>query len=301
MQNKHTLKDWFVATRPWSFTASGLTVLTALFYLRWLVGEVDWTNGLVAMVGIILFHAAGNMWSDYFDYQSGVDRVEGAYSSDSSLVRGNFTPNQLRNFALCMLIVAIAVGLWLLFHSGWTLLWIGLGGLICTLGYPYLKYHALGDLDILLAYGFLPAIGTSYVVLGAVDWRVLWIALPVGLLVDSILHANNTRDMKTDRQASILTMAHGLGKRLSVALYIFEQLFPFCWVVCCVPFGKFPVLSLMVVAVMRVAMGNCRLMRDYNERNDPAAIAMLDQRSAQMQMLFCVVMILSLVVDSWVL
>jgi 1,4-dihydroxy-2-naphthoate octaprenyltransferase len=61
MQQKHTLKDWIVATRPWSFTASGLTVLTALFYLRWLTGEVDWQNGLLAVLGIILFHAAGNV------------------------------------------------------------------------------------------------------------------------------------------------------------------------------------------------------------------------------------------------
>ena len=80
MEKKLTLKDWIVATRPWSFTASGLTVLTALFYLRWLTGEVDWQNGLLAVLGIILFHAAGNMWSDYFDYNSGVDRVEGAYT-----------------------------------------------------------------------------------------------------------------------------------------------------------------------------------------------------------------------------
>lgn len=299
MQKRHTLKDWFIATRPWSFTASGLTVLTVLFYLRWLNGAVDWTNGLVAVAGIILFHAAGNMWSDYFDYQSGVDRVEGAYSSDNSLVREVFAPKQLRNFALCVLVVAVAVGLWLLFRSGWTLLWIGLGGLICTLGYPYLKYHALGDLDILLAYGFLPAIGTSYVALGMIDWRVLWVALPIGLLVDAILHANNTRDMATDRKASIRTMAGSLGKRASVALYIFEELFPFCWVALSVPFGKFPFLALIVVAVMRVAMGNSRLIREFNDEGDPAVIASLDQRSAQMQMLFCVVIIIALAVDIW--
>lgn len=300
MQQKHTLKDWIVATRPWSFTASGLTVLTALFYLRWLTGEVDWQNGLLAVLGIILFHAAGNMWSDYFDYNSGVDRVEGAYSSDSSLVRGVFTPKQLRNYALTLLVPAIAVGLFLLVRSGWGLLWIGLGGLICTLGYPYLKYRALGDLTILMAYGFLPAIGTSYVALGTIDWRVLWIALPVGLLVDAILHANNTRDMATDRAASIRTMAHGLGKRASVVLYILEQLLPFCWVVLCAPFGKFPFLALIIVAVMRVALANCAMMRTYNESDNPADIASLDQRSAQLQMLFCVVMIIALSVDTWI-
>ncbi len=300
MQQKHTLKDWMMATRPWSFTASGLTVLTVLFYLRWLTGEVDWTNGLWAVGAIILFHASGNTWSDYFDYTSGVDRVEGAYSVPT-LTQGFFAPKQIRNLALGLLVVAVAAGLTLMLRTGWTLLWIGLGGLVCTLGYPYLKYHALGDLTILAAYGFLPAIGTSYVAVGQIDWRVLWIALPVGLLVDSILHANNTRDMRTDRRADIRTMAQGLGRRCSVALYIFEVLFPFCWVVLCVPFGKFPLLALIVVAVMRMAIINSRMMRTYNEEEDPALIASLDQRSAQLQMLFCVVMILTLAVDCWAL
>ena len=297
MQQKHSLKDWIVATRPWSFTASGLTVLTALFYLRWLVGEVDWQNGLLAVLGIILFHAAGNMWSDYFDYTSGVDRVEGAYSSDSSLVRGVFTPKQLRNYALTLLVPAIAVGLFLLFRSGWTLLWIGLGGLICTLGYPYLKYRALGDLTILMAYGFLPAIGTSYVALGVIDWRVLWIALPVGLLVDAILHANNTRDAKTDRKADIRTMAMGMGVRASAILYVLEQLLPFAWVVLLIPFGIFPWLSILVTFIMRFAINNARSMREFKETGDVVTIADLDQRSAQTQLLFAVVLSLSFVID----
>lgn len=301
MKRTYTLKDWLIATRPWSFSASGLTVLTVLFYQHWLTETVDWRLGLLAVVGIILFHAAGNMWSDCFDYTSGVDRAEGAYSSDSSLVRGVFAPKQLRNFALSILVVAVAVGLYLVWQTGWTLLWIGVGGLICTLGYPYLKYHALGDLDILLAYGFLPAIGTSYVAVGEIDWRVLWIALPVGLLVDSILHANNTRDMQTDRKAGIRTMAHGLGQRASAVLYVFEVLFPFCWVVLCVPFGKFPYLALIIVAVMKVAMCNSRLMREYRETDDPTLIAGLDQRSALLQLLFCVVMIISFSVEIWVL
>jgi 1,4-dihydroxy-2-naphthoate octaprenyltransferase len=296
MQQKHTLKDWLIATRPWSFTASGLTVLTALIYLWWLTGEVNWTNGVMAIVGIILFHASGNTWSDYHDYRSGVDTVEGAYAVQT-LAGGFFAPKQVRNLSLGLLVVAVAVGLWLLWQSGWGLLWIGLGGLICTIGYPALKYRALGDFTILMAYGFLPAIGTSYVAVGEVDWRVLWVALPIGLLVDSILHANNTRDMATDGKAGIRTMAHGLGLRASAALYVFEVLFPFVWVVVLVPFGIFPLWSLLLVLVMRVAMGLSRTMREYKESGKIELIAPLDQRSAALQMLFCLVMIVSLVVD----
>lgn len=298
MAKKHTLKDWIMVTRPWSFTASGLTVVTALVYLNWLTGAVDWGYGWWAVGAIILFHAAGNTWSDYHDFRSGVDTVEGAISIPT-LREGIFTPKQVRNLSLILLALAVASGVALMYFTGWWLLAIGIGGILCTLCYPYLKYRALGDLVILLAYGFLPAIGTSFVALGHIDWRVLWVALPVGLLVDAILHANNTRDMATDRRASIRTMAHGLGLRGSVVLYVLEVLFPFVWVAVLVPFKIFPLWSLMLVAVMRVAMRNSAQMRAYKETENPAEIATLDQRSAQLQMLFCLVMIASLLLDGY--
>lgn len=296
MNRKPTFKDWLIATRPWSFTASALSVVVVLVYLEWLTGAVNWTNGVLAIVGIILFHAAGNTWSDYFDFRSGVDTVEGAISVDT-IKGGLFRPEQIRNLSLGLLVPGIIIGLWLLFTTGWTLLWIGLGGVICTLFYPHLKYRALGDLVIVLAYGLLPALGTSWVAVGEIDWRVLWAALPVALLVDSILHANNTRDAKTDRKADIRTMAMGMGVRASAILYVLEQLFPFAWVVLLIPFGIFPWLSILVTFIMRFAINNARSMREFKETGDVVTIADLDQRSAQTQMLFAVVLSLSFVID----
>lgn len=296
MNRKPTFKDWLFATRPWSFTASALSVVVVLVYLEWLTGAVNWANGVLAIVGIILFHAAGNTWSDYFDFRSGVDTVEGAISVDT-LKGGLFRPEQIRNLSLGLLVPGIIIGLWLLFTTGWTLLWIGLGGVICTLFYPHLKYRALGDLVIVLAYGLLPALGTSWVAVGEIDWRVLWAALPVALLVDSILHANNTRDAKTDRKADIRTMAMGMGVRASAILYVLEQLFPFAWVVLLIPFGIFPWLSILVTFIMRFAINNARSMREFKETGDVVTIADLDQRSAQTQLLFAVVLSLSFVID----
>lgn len=296
MSQKHTFKDWLIATRPWSFTASALSVVTVLVYLEWLTGAVNWTNGALAILGIILFHAAGNTWSDYFDYRTGVDTVEGAISVDT-IKGGLFTPEQIRNLAIGLLIPGILIGLWLLYATGWGLLWIGLGGLICTLFYPHLKYRALGDLVIIMAYGLLPALGASWVAVGELDWRVLWVAFPVALLVDSILHANNTRDAATDRKANIRTMAMGMGVRASSILYVMEMLIPFLWVVILIPFGIFPWISLLVIFVMRIALQNTRMMREFKDTGDSSVIAMLDQRSAQTQMLYALVISVSFLID----
>lgn len=298
MKQKKSLKAWFFATRPWSFTASGLSVLATLVYLAWLGCEVDWTLGILAIVGIVLFHAAGNTWSDYHDFKKGVDNDE-AICIDT-LTKGHFSPGEIRTLSLMLLLLGIGVGLYLMVQSGWWLLLIGAGGLLCTLLYPPLKYRALGDLVILLAYGFLPALGTSYVALGEVDWRVLWMAVPVGLLVDAILHANNTRDMVSDGRAHIRTMAMEMGVRASVVLYVLEQLVPFVWVVVLIPFGVFPLSAFLAVVVMRFALRNTRLMREYGETGDPAIIAPLDQLSAQVQMLFVVAMVAAMGIDLWI-
>ena len=34
--NKHSFKSWLLATRPWSFPASGMPILVTLAYLFWL-------------------------------------------------------------------------------------------------------------------------------------------------------------------------------------------------------------------------------------------------------------------------
>ena len=217
-----------IAVRPWSIPASAMPIIVTLTYIYWKGAEIDWFNGVFALVGMVLFHLAGNTWSDYFDYKKKVD-ADDTYGA-KTLTTGMFEPKEIKTLSVCLLAGGIACGVALLALSGLPLLWIGLAGVACTLLYPTMKFNALGDLDILLTFAFLPTIGTSYVATGAIDWSVLVIALPVGLITDGILHCNNTRDMLTDRRAGIKTMAMGLGTKFSAWLYGFEMIFPYVWI-----------------------------------------------------------------------
>ena len=73
MERKHTLKDWVVAVRPWSFPASAMPVIVSLAYLFAAHEDMDWFNGVWALVNIVIFHAAGNTRSDYFDFRKGAN------------------------------------------------------------------------------------------------------------------------------------------------------------------------------------------------------------------------------------
>lgn len=284
---KHTLKEWIFALRPWSFPASAMPIVVTLAYLFWKGAEVNWVLGLWALVGMVLFHCTGNVWSDYFDFRKKVD-AEDTFGA-KTMTTGMFQPHEIRNLALGLLVVSVACGLGLLAVTGLPLLWIGIAGVACTLLYPVLKYNALGDFDIVMAFAFLPTLGTSYAATGVIDWNVLLVALPVGLITDGILHSNNGRDVVTDRRAGITTMAMSMGPEKSVWLFGFEMLFPYIWVAALSMAGLLPLHTVVIFLTLPIAIGNARTM-SKSLKAGSEIIADLDVRTANLQLLFSVLL-----------
>ena len=130
--NRHSIKEWAIAVRPWSFPASAMPVAVTLAYMLWKSGEegttagMDWIYGLWALVNIVIFHAAGNTWSDYFDYRKSVD-AEDTFGV-RTLTGGMFTPDEIIRLSTGLLALALAGGTGLMLLTGLPLLWIGLGG-----------------------------------------------------------------------------------------------------------------------------------------------------------------------------
>lgn len=291
---KHSLKDWILATRPWSFPASAMPVMVTVAWL-WSRGfDVNWAFALWALVNIIFVHAAGNVWSDIADYKSGVDAKD--TFGVRLLVDGQFTPEEFRRLSLTLNTIAIIGGLLLVWLTGPTLLYVGVAGILLSLCYPRLKYAALGDVVIILCYSLLPMSGTSFIVSGAIHWNVLWLALPVGLITVAILHANNVRDIETDQRANIHTFPMLTGRRFGTWLYAFEVLLPFFWL-----------LGLMIARVepwwlgtaflaMPVAVKNARTILAY-ERGGKESYANLDELTAKLQLMFSFLLILGLALN----
>lgn len=288
---KHTFGEWMIAVRPWSIPASAMPIIVAVAYLFWKGASISWPMALLTLVGMILFHLTGNVWSDYFDYKKKVD-ADDTFGA-KTLTTGMFEPKEIRNLALGLLAVSVVCGLAIVALTGLPVLWIGLAGVICTLLYPVLKYNALGDLDILLTFAFLPTIGASYAVTGFIDWNVLYIALPVGLITDGILHSNNTRDMRTDARAGITTMAMSMGPKAAAWLYGFEMIFPYVWVGVLSMTGILPVHTVAIFLTLVLAISNAKIMRNSLE-GGVGMIADLDVKTANLQLVFSILLALAL-------
>ena len=290
--SKHPFGHWIVAVRPWSFPASAMPIIVTLAFLFWSGADINWGLGVWTLINMVLFHIAGNVWSDYNDFKKTVDRLD--THGAQTLTTGMFQPEEIRNLAISVFIIAAVGGIGLVALTGLPLLWIGLAGAALTLLYPMLKYNALGDLCILLTFAFLPTLGTAYVTTGVIDWSVLWIAVPVGLITDGILHSNNTRDMVPDKRANINTLAMGLGAKVSASMYAFEVLFPFAWIAVCSILGIMPMSTIICFLTLPIAMG-CGQTMIKAAKTGSNIIGDIDVRTANLQLLFSVLLSVALV------
>ena len=193
---KHNFKEWLVATRYWSFPVSTMPVVVTLAYLSsYKLIQWDFRAVILAVMvltGMLALHTAGNLLSDYFDYKKGVDN-ENAFSVPN-LVFHKFEPKEYFVAGSIFALAGSALGILISLICGWEILLIGIVGVALTLLYSPLKFNALGDLNIFLNFSILPILGTSYVMTGGFVWSAAILALPLGVITVSVLHANNTRD-----------------------------------------------------------------------------------------------------------
>lgn len=296
-RKRHTFKEWFLATRPWSFPASSMPVAVTLAFLYWRGFEVNWPVGLWTLLSVVLFHAAGNTWSDYSDFKRGVDREDTI--GGMSITSGEFLPSEIKCLSMLLLAVAAVSGLSLMLATGLPTLYLGLAGLALTMMYPFLKYHAMGDIDIFLTYSLLPVMGTSYVATGVFVMDVLLLVLPIGLITVGILHINNTRDIEHDKRAGIHTFAMLAGKRASAFIYCMEVTVPFVWVAICIIYNSMPLWSLIVLLALKPAIDNSRKALLFPKEGMQAVVG-VDEATAKLQLMFSLLLVVSFFIASLV-
>ncbi|MCE5330585.1 MAG: prenyltransferase [Bacteroidales bacterium] len=296
-----TTKNWIIATRPWSFPASTMPALVAISYVFFLKNEmtvdINWWYGVLALIGAGIFQASGNLIGDYFDYKYNVDRKD-TFGSSRMLVDGVFKPKSILNFGITFLVIGILLGLFLSLNTGVNLLWIGAIGVLGTYFYYKLKFMALGDLLIFIIYGPLIGLGTVFVMTNELNWNLFILEIPIAFLVVNILHANNTRDIRDDGKANIKTQAMLLGVKGSKVQYIVLALGAYIAVALMVTFRMIHPLTLSVFLTLPIALKNIKKIQ-LAETDKPELIKDLDADSAQLVLIFSILLSLSNIVATW--
>lgn len=291
---KHTLKEWFMVTRPWGYALSIMPAALAVAYVFFENSvtplDVNWWYGILAVIASPILQAGGNMMSDYYDYKNNVDRKE-TYGSSRMLVNKQFEPREVYWFSISMMVIGNIIGIYLLLNTSWHLLWIGLAGIIGSYFYFFMKYRALGDLNIFIIYGQLISLGTYLVMTNALSWKMLLVAAAPGFLIVNVLHANNTRDIKHDSVAKIKTAAMHLGIKGSIIYYTVFTYGAYLLIGLCVVFGIQHWATLIIFISFPMALKLIKQMRTA-DKEKPKNIQRLDEGTAQLVMVYMLLLVI---------
>lgn len=284
-QTPTKLQAWYQATRPRIFVASfvpmGVAAAAALQD-----GAFDLLHFVLALVGTMLLQTGANLVNEYADFQKGAETLKQA-GQGLTIKRQILTPAEVRNGALISLALGVLIGLFLLARSG-PLLWlIGIGGVLVAITYtagPFaLAYNGLGEVAAGVFMGPMIVIGGYYVMDPTLSDQRLFelalISLPVMFMTAAILHANNIRDMDSDRAANKRTLAVIFGRRFANAEYVFLVSATYISQVLLVLVGLMPPLALTILITLPQARA---LMHIYNTSDDVQLMHQAQGRTAKL-------------------
>lgn len=288
-------KNWVLASRPWSFSMTFISVSVGSA-LAANSAQFSWGLYLITLAGAVLSHAGANLINDYYDVMSGVDdaRAKTAQYRPHPLVEGKLKATSIRNAALALLGLALAIALFLSFLRGFELLILGAVGVAAAIAYtapPFkYKYLALGEFSVFLMWGPLMVEGGYFVQAGEFSLPALGLSIPFGVLVALVLLANNIRDMEHDHMKGIKTIAIVLGRGPSLTLFKGLMVAAFAGVALMALAGLVSHWALLTLLSLPIAVGLFKEMADL-----PPADA--DARTAKLDTAFGLLLVLSLAIS----
>src|SRR5512135_3497442 len=218
------ISKWLVITRAAVFSmtvTSGLVGGLLAVGAEGLTGEVTVSWGLLglAIVGLVVAHAANNMINDYFDLEGGVDTDDyvRALYAPHPILSGWVTKRQLGAAILAANAIDLAIMLFLVTQRGPLVAAFALAGLFVSVFYVAppirLKHIGLGEPGVFIVWGPLMVVGTFFVATGQIPGWV-WIAsLPYAILVTTVLFGKHIDKIDADRKKGVRTMPVLLGER----------------------------------------------------------------------------------------
>ena len=214
-------RAWGLAIRPKTLPAALAPVLVGTA-VAVDAGGFRAGPALAAGIGALLLQIGSNLANDVHDFERGADRDD-RLGPLRVTQAGLLAPADVRAGMVLTFGLASLVGLYLAAVGGWPVVAIGLASIAAAVAYtagPFpLGYNGLGDLFVMLFFGFVAVGGTVWVQMRALPAATWPSALAVGALVTAILVVNNVRDVEQDRASGKHTLPVRFGREWGVREY----------------------------------------------------------------------------------
>lgn len=214
-------RAWALAIRPKTLPAALAPVLVGVA-VAVEAGGFRAGPAVAAALGALLLQVGSNLANDVYDFERGADRDD-RLGPLRVTQAGLLTAAQVRAGMAVTFGLALLVGIYLVAAGGWPVVAIGVASIAAAVAYtagPFpLGYNGLGDLFVMLFFGFVAVGGTVWVQMRELPAATWPSALAVGALVTAILVVNNVRDVEQDRASGKHTLPVRFGRAWGVREY----------------------------------------------------------------------------------
>lgn len=225
------MKHWISAARPRTLPLALSSILMGSFLAAG-HQSFSWTIFALAVITTTCLQILSNFANDYGDTVSGVDSVERTVAT-RAVQTGAITREQMTKAIILMSVISFISGSLLIYEglkdtdSQTILAFFGLGvlAIIAAITYtvgkrPY-GYMGLGDISVLIFFGWVGVLGTYYLHTHSLDWMNLLPASTCGLFAVGVLNINNIRDIESDIKTGKNSIPVRLGKPKAVIYHWF--------------------------------------------------------------------------------
>src|ERR1700743_3306231 len=187
------IATWIGAARPRTLPAALLPVGVGTAFAG-ACGGVSWGPALAALGGALAIQIGTNFANDVFDAEKGADGPD-RLGPTRAASAGLISASAMKRAMIAAFTAATAFGLYLVCAAGWPVVAIGLASIASGIAYtggPWpLGYHGLGDIFVMIFFGFVAVLGTVYVETLHVPLLAWLAAIPVGAIATAVLVVNN--------------------------------------------------------------------------------------------------------------
>jgi 1,4-dihydroxy-2-naphthoate polyprenyltransferase len=223
------MKNWLSAMRlrtlPLTLSSIGMGSFLAVRYEAF-----RWDIFTLCVLTTVFLQILSNFANDYGDSINGADSSE-RQGPKRAVQSGVISPKQMFNAIILLSALSLTSGILLLWlalqQSGWKtiVVFFGLGllSIIAAITYtagkkPY-GYAGLGDLAVIIFFGWVGVIGTFYLFVHQFDILLLLPATSCGLFAVAVLNVNNIRDIESDKKAGKRSVPVRIGRKNAVVYH----------------------------------------------------------------------------------
>lgn len=269
------------ATRPRTFPLAIASIVCgnglALSHIA-NTSVISWHNLLVLVLTLwvaLALQILSNLANDYGDGIKGTDALRDATSPERMTAQGILDPEKFKQLIIKWALLTFFSGVVLIaigfdnLYDFFVFLAFGIIAILAAMAYtmgkrPY-GYRAMGEVAVLIFFGWLAVLGSAYLQTDQFQKSHLLPATGCGGLAACVLYVNNMRDVYSDKRAGKITLAVLLGDNKMTngyfALLFFSLL---CYVLYAAIYNSY---TFLVILALPIILKHCKVIYNSNRFN----------------------------------